>query len=169
VLCNINFARPLLEHTRARGIPIASDVHAIGDIDDAYNRDFMAAADILFMSHERLPCAPEAWIERLQSRYGTPIAVVGLGEQGALLAVRRDGFVGHFPAVSARPVVSTIGAGDALFAAFAHYYAATRAPYESLKRAITFAGYKIGAAGAAEGFLDSESLEKLHARVARNL
>ena len=168
-LCNINFSRPLLERVRARGIPIASDVHAIGDIDDAYNRDFMAAADILFMSHEWLPCSPEEWVKRLQSRYGTSIAVVGLGEQGALLAVLRDNFVERFPTVAIRPVVSTIGAGDALFAAFVHYYAASRAPYESLKRAITFAGYKIGAAGAAEGFLNAAALEALHASVANGL
>jgi len=165
-LCNINFSRPLIGRVRTLGIPIATDVHAIGDIDDAYNRDFMAAADILFMSDEWLPCAPEEWVKRLQSRYGTSIAVVGLGAQGALLAVERDNFVGRFPAVAVRPVVSTIGAGDALFAAFVHYYASTRAPYESLKRAVTFAGYKIGATGAADGFLDAKSLEKLHASLA---
>jgi acarbose 7IV-phosphotransferase len=129
----------------------------------------MATAEILFMSDEWLPCAPEEWVKRLQSRYGTPIAVVGLGAQGALLAVKRDNFVGRFPAVVVRPVVNTIGAGDALFAAFVHYYAATHAPYESLKRAITFAAYKIGASGAADGFLDAAALEALHASVARGL
>jgi ribokinase len=65
----------------------------------------------------------------------------------------------------ARPIVNTIGAGDALFSAFVHYYAATRAPYEAIRRAITFAGYKIGAAGAAEGFLSAPALEALHNRV----
>jgi ribokinase len=165
-LCNINFARPLLALARQRGIPIATDVHAIADLDDPNNRDFMAAADILFMSHEQLPCPPEEWVRRLHERYAAPIAVVGLGGTGALLAVRADGFVGRFPAVVARPIVNTIGAGDALFSAFLHYYAATRAPYESLRRAITFAGYKIGAAGAAEGFLTAPALETLHTRVA---
>lgn len=162
-LCNINFSRPLLERARRRRIPVATDVHAIADLDDAYNRDFMAAADILFMSHERLPCPPEQWARQVQSRYGTAVVVVGLGEQGALLAVRRDGFVGRLPAVRTRPVVNTIGAGDALFSAFVHYFHATGAPYESLRRAITFASYKIGATGAAEGFLDAAALERLHA------
>ena len=163
VLCNINFSRPLLARAKARNLPVATDVHAISALEDAYNRDFMAAADILFMSHERLPCAPEDWVRAVQERYGTPVCVVGLGSAGALLGLRADGFLGRFPAVQTRPVVSTIGAGDALFAAFVHGYVATGNPYEALRRAITFASYQIGAAGAAEGFLSAAELEALHA------
>lgn len=164
VLCNINFSRPMLAQARARRIPIATDVHTISDLDDAYNRDFMAAADILFMSHERLPCAPEIWVQQLQARYGTPIIVVGLGAAGALLGVRAHGFLERFPAVQVRPVVNTIGAGDALFAAFIDGYARSHNPYEALRRAITFAAYKIGAVGAAEGFLDAPALDALYTR-----
>jgi ribokinase len=168
-LCNVNFSRPLLARARARGIPIATDVHAIGSLDDAYNRDFMAAADILFMSDEHLPCPPEEWARQVQERFAAEIVVVGLGAQGALMAVRSDGFVGRFPAVFTRTVVNTIGAGDALFSAFVHFYQASRAPYESLRRAITFASYKVGAAGAADGFLDAAALEALHARAGSSL
>jgi ribokinase len=163
LLCNINFARPLLGLARQRGIPIATDVHAIADLDDAYNRDYMAAADILFMSHEQLPCTPEEWAARILERYSARIVVIGLGAGGALLAVRADAFVGRFPAVYTRPVANTIGAGDALFSAFVHFYRATQAPYLAIQRAITFASYKIGASAAAQGFLDAESLERLHA------
>lgn len=162
VLCNINFSRPLLAHAKRRGLPVATDVHAISELDDAYNRDFMAAADILFMSHERLPCAPEDWVRAVQERYATPICVVGLGGAGALLGVHANGFLGRFPAVQTRPVVNTVGAGDALFAAFVHGYATTGDPHEALRRAITFASYKIGATGAAEGFLSAAELEALH-------
>ncbi|MFN8505271.1 carbohydrate kinase family protein [Kouleothrix sp.] len=164
-LCNINFSRPMLARAKARGIAVATDVHAIGDLDDAYNRDFMAAADLLFMSHELLPCDPEAWAARVQQRYGTPIVVVGLGAGGALLAVRADGFVGRFAAHAARPIVSTIGAGDALFSAFLHSYAAAPDPYAAIQRAIVFAGYKIGSIGAAEGFLSHAALEALLAEL----
>jgi ribokinase len=165
-LCNVNFSRPFLQIARERGIPIASDVHTIADIDDEYNRDFMAAADILFMSHERLPCAPEEWARRVLARYGNEIIVIGLGAEGALLSVKRDGFIGRLPAVRTRPVVSTIGAGDALFSAFVHCYHSSRAPYQSLRRAITFTSYKIGAAGAAQGFLDEPALDALHTDLA---
>lgn len=161
VLCNVNFSRPFLARARTLGVPVATDVHAIADLEDDYNRAFMAAADILFMSHERLPDPPEAWVRRLLNRYGAGIVVVGLGGAGALLAVRRDNFLERLPAVRTRPIVSTIGAGDALFAAFVHGYAVTGDPYSALRKAIVFASYKIGVASAAAGFLDAAALDAL--------
>lgn len=123
----------------------------------------MANADVLFMSDERLPCAPEAWARAVLERFGASIVVVGLGDLGALLAVRSEGFMGRFPAVYTRPVVNTIGAGDALFSAFVHFYSQKHHPFEALKRAIVFASYKIGTAGAADGFLDAQQLETHYA------
>ncbi|MCX6029580.1 MAG: carbohydrate kinase family protein [Chloroflexi bacterium] len=160
VLCNINFSRPFLARARQLGIPIATDVHTIGELDDTYNRDFMAAADILFMSDERLPCTPKEWVRRLWNRYGAEIAVVGLGSQGALLGVRSDHFLERVPAVTTRPIVNTIGAGDALFSAFVHFYARARDPYDAICRATVFASYKIGETSAAEGFLTEAELDE---------
>ena len=162
-LCNINFARPFLARARRLGVPVATDVHAISDLEDDYNRDFMAAADILFMSDESLPCSPEAWVRGVWNRYGNEVAVVGLGRQGVLLGVRRDHFLERLPAVHTRPVVSTIGAGDALFSAFIHFYAGTRDPYDAIRRAIVFASYKIGEKSAAAGFLDETALAAVSA------
>lgn len=153
VLCNINFSRPLLAPARQRGMAIATDVHAIADIDDPYNADFMRAADILFMSHERLPAPPEAWAAAVQARYGNAIVVIGLGADGALLAVKGEA-PQRVPAVVTRAVVNTIGAGDALFSAFLHVCTQTNDPYLAMRKAVAFASHKIGAAGAAEGFLD---------------
>jgi ribokinase len=158
VLCNINFSRPLLALARQRGMVVASDVHAIADLDDPYNADFMAAADILFMSHERLPMPPEAWAAAVQTRYGNRIVVIGLGAEGALLAVQGEAPL-RTPAVFTRPVVNTIGAGDALFSAFLHVYMQADDPHLALRKAVVFASYKIGAAGAAEGFLDAAGLD----------
>ncbi len=152
VLCNINFSRPMLRRARAAGKLIATDVHAIGDLDDEYNRDFMQQADILFMSHERLPCPPEEWAAQVCERFGNAIIVIGLGAEGALLAVKRDHFIERVPAAHVRPVVNTIGAGDALLSAFIYSYSRTRDPYEAIRKATLFAAYKIGARGAAEGF-----------------
>ena len=165
VLCNINFARPNLRLARQAGVLIATDVHTIADLDDAYNRDFMAAADILFMSDERLPCGPEEWVRRLQERYAAAIIGVGLGGRGALLAVRESGRIEHFPAVTTRPVVNTIGAGDALFAAFLHGYLTTGDPHLAMGNAMVFASYKIGETGAAAGFLDPLDLDEWYKRV----
>ncbi|MEZ4583080.1 MAG: hypothetical protein R3A10_15840 [Caldilineaceae bacterium] len=65
---------------------MATDVHAIAALDDAYNRDHMAHADILFMSHERLPVPPDAWA--VMARHASAVLVIGLGADGALLAQR---------------------------------------------------------------------------------
>lgn len=162
VLCNINFNRPFLALAQAAGKEIATDVHTIAELDDAYNEEFMAAARILFMSDEKLPCAPEAWARRLQNRYGTAVIVIGLGREGALLAVKADNFMERVPAVSVRPVVNTIGAGDALFASFVHVYSQTNDPYVALQKAVVFASYKIGETGAAQGFLTAVALDALY-------
>ena len=161
ILGNVNFNRPFLSPTKAAGKLLVTDVHAIADLEDAYNRDFMAAADVLFVSDARLPETPEAWARAVQARYGTPIVVIGLGAEGALLAVQEDGFSGRFPAVATRPVVNTVGAGDALLAAFVHGYLATADPYRALRQALVFASYKIGARGAAEGFLTAAALARM--------
>jgi ribokinase len=161
VLCNIEFSRPLLGPARRSGRLVAADVHAIRDLDDPYNLDFMRAAHLLFLSDELLPVPPEEWAREALSRFPAEVVVVGLGAAGALLAVRKDGFIGRFPAHPTRPVMSTIGAGDALLSAFVDGYLARRDPYAALARAQRFASWKIGAAGAAEGFLDRAQLEAL--------
>jgi ribokinase len=160
-LCNINFSRPFLDRAGQIEIPIATDVHTIGELYDEYNRDFMRVANILFMSDEGLPTSPENWARQVTQAYGTEILVIGLGAQGALLSVREDNFLERIPAVQTRAVVSTIGAGDALFSAFLHTYVQSDDPYEALRKAVVFASYKIGEKGAAEGFLSHEELERL--------
>jgi ribokinase len=161
LLCNINFSRPMLSLTRLAGKMVATDVHAIADLEDEYNRDFMAAADILFMSDENLPCKPEDWAQQIFQRYPAEIVVIGLGAQGAFLGVRSDRFLERIPAVTTRRVVNTIGAGDALFSAFIHAYLQSRDPYKAIRQAVVFASYKVGESGAADGFLDAPRLEQL--------
>jgi acarbose 7IV-phosphotransferase len=157
VLCNINFSRSLLDRARRRGMTIASDVHTIASLDDPYNADYMAAAEILFMSDERLPMPPPDWAAAVHSRYGNRIIVIGLGHRGALLTVEGAQPV-HIPAVSTRPVINTVGAGDALFACFLHAYSVSGDAEQALRQATVFASYKIGATGAADGFLTSAQL-----------
>lgn len=158
VLCNINFSRPLLGAAQARGMRIATDVHEISSLEDSYNTDFMAAANILFMSNGSLPLPEREWIQAVYERFGTEVIVIGMGGQGAML--RYKGQIQQVPAVQVRPIVNTIGAGDSLFSAFVHLH--TQRGYEplaALQRAVVFAGYKIGARGAAEGFLSELDLE----------
>lgn len=161
VLCNINFSRSFLAAAHSMNIPIATDVHAVSSLDDSYNRDFMSHATILFMSNEALPAEPFDWARKVMAAFGVEILVIGMGSQGVLMAVRRDNFLELIPAVRTRPIVNTIGAGDALFSSFIHFYSKTGNPYDAITRAVVFASWKIGEKGAAEGFLDEESLMRL--------
>lgn len=160
VICNINFARPLLQAAKDAGKWVATDVHALNSLDDAYNQDYLNAADILFLSDEALPDSPERVVRRIFDRFSAKIVVVGLGAEGALMGVRRDGFVGRFPAVKTREVINTIGAGDALFSAFLDRFLRTQDPYLAIRQAIIFASYKIGEKGAAQGFLSGAELDE---------
>lgn len=162
VICNINFARPLLEEAQRRRIPIATDVHVLSDAADAYNRDFLAAADWLFLSHENLGEQPEAMIHALRQRYNPELIIVGLGASGALLSQRNQPTY-HLPARPQRPVVNTVGAGDALFAAFIDQYLKTGDAPLALDRAQRYAGWKIGESGASAGLLDAEGFARLWA------
>lgn len=160
-LCNINYSRPLLQRAKDAGRIVATDVHTISDLDDEYNRDFMRAANILFLSDEKLPLSPEDWIRQIWKRYSAEIVVIGLGRQGALLGLRKEHVLERIPAVNTRPIVNTIGAGDALFSSFLHCYNQGANPYDALKKAVVFASYKIGVASAADGFLCNQELEDL--------
>ncbi|PKO06411.1 MAG: carbohydrate kinase family protein [Chloroflexi bacterium HGW-Chloroflexi-3] len=162
VLCNINFNRHMLEIARAKGKTIATDVHAIQDLNDAYNRDFMAAAEILFLSHEQLTCSPQAFIQSLWDHYHNRIIVVGLGDQGAMLGLLETKSITQIPAIQTRPILNTIGAGDALFSAFLHTYQSTRDPILSLQKAVLFSSFKIGCIGAAEGSIDMQTLSTFY-------
>jgi sugar/nucleoside kinase (ribokinase family) len=163
VLTNIGFTRALLAPARGRGIPIATDVHALADLDDPYNQELIAAATVLFASAERLPGTPEACAAGLLERYPCEIVVLGLGGEGCLLAVRRDGFIGRLAAVAPRGVTDTTGAGDALASAFLSAWARTGDPYLAAGEAVVFAGWKAGAPPGDDGWLDAGELRRLHA------
>jgi ribokinase len=158
---NIGFARPLLRVAAACGVPVAADVQAVDALDDAYNRDWMAAARVLFCSHERLPYPPEQWVRAVWGRYGCELVVVGCGAAGAVLGVREDGMVRAVPAVAPRGVVNTVGAGDALAAAFLHVFTRTGDPHTAIEQAVVFAGYKVGAGVGEDGWLSGAGLAAL--------
>jgi ribokinase len=127
----------------------------------------MAAAEILFMSDELLPMPAVDWASGVMRHYNPRILVIGMGASGALLCTR-GGKAQHVPAETSRPVVNTIGAGDALFSAFLHCYLASGDAHLALEKAVLFASHKIGAISAADGFLDARELEALYARTRRN-
>ena len=157
------YCRPLLAPTREAGKLVAVDLQLIADLDDPYKRPYLDNAEVVFMSGEKLPEPSEMWAWHLLKRYqGVRVVGIGLGEEGALLAVRDTGLTLRVPAVATRPIVNTGGAGDALFACFMHYYLSTRDAEEALRRAVVFASYKIGEVGSSQGLLNEAGLEQLY-------
>ncbi len=158
-ICNINFNRELIKTAHKSGVLTATDVHVLSSIDDDYNRDFMENADILFLSDEALPCEPQIFLRMLHERYHNRVIVLGMGGKGAMLLDGESGKLFHLSACQNIKVVNTVGAGDALFAAFLHFTAQGLSPIDALMRAQVFAGVKIGTDGASNGFCTEAEIE----------
>lgn len=170
VACNINFSRPLLQKAKAAGIPVATDVHVLSNIDDDYNRDFMECADILFLSDEHIPCEPREFLCRISERYGCKIIVMGQGSRGALMYLRDENRFYDYTSVRVGEIINTVGAGDALFSAFVGLFSGGGMhPAECLKRAEIFASNKLCARSASEGFISGERLEELYRQFGENI
>jgi ribokinase len=162
IMCNINFSRDLLKVVKDHGKTIASDIHVVYDINDEYNKDFMAFSDILFLSNENIRGNENNFLQKLIETYNNKIIVIGMGGNGVLIYARENNQIKHYPAVRTREIINTIGAGDALFSAFIYFYNKTKNVYYSIEKAIIFASYKIGEKGAAEGFLTEEELLRIN-------
>ena len=133
LLSNIGYARPLLARARAAGVPISTDLHAIRNLENPYDQDFLEAATLLFFSAEHLPDV-RGTVTDLRRRFDPEVIVVGLGVKGALLS-ERDRDVQDVPAFPVSSVVSTVGAGDALHAAFCYFWLEGEPPFEALRLA----------------------------------
>ena len=161
VLTRARFARPLIGYAERLPIRIAVDVHLISDVNDADSRPWLEAADIIFCSHERLPCPPEHWVARIFARYpGCEIVGVGRGTDGAVLGLR-DGTLVRAAAVAPHGVVNTSGAGDTLFASFLHGWLATGNSVAALQAAVLHAGWRIGNPAPGAGSLTELELARL--------
>ncbi|MFF0729650.1 carbohydrate kinase family protein [Streptomyces sp. NPDC004134] len=162
VITNRPFGEPFLRPAKELlGLPVAVDLHVSADLDDESHRPWLEVADVLFCSHERLPGTCAEWIGEVFRRYpGCRIAAVGCGEDGCVMGLQ-DGRLVEIGAVTPRPVRDTDGAGDALFASFLHGWLTSGKPVEALESAVLFAGWKVGAGSAAEGFLTDRELAAL--------
>lgn len=159
VLTNIDYTRPLLARALAAGVTISTDLHAIRDLDNPYDQDYLAAASLLFLSGENLP-DPLRTVAELRRRFDPEIVVVGLGAEGALLS-EKNRETCRVPAFPASGVVSTVGAGDALHAAFCHFWLAGEAPGDALRLACIFAAQKLTSLGGSKGFVSEAEVRKL--------
>jgi sugar/nucleoside kinase (ribokinase family) len=161
VLTRARFARPLIGCAQRLPVRIAVDVHLISDVSDPDSRPWLEAADIVFCSHERLPCPAEQWMARIFARYpGCEVVGIGRGADGALLGLR-NGMLIRAAALAPCGVVNTSGAGDTLFASFLHGWLATGNPVGALQSAVLHAGWRIGNPVPGAGALTETELARL--------
>lgn len=160
VLCNINFNDELIHSALQYGKTVFTDVHILSDINDEYNKRFMKNSDVLFLSDEGVCTDKAQFILQLHGLYNNKIIVMGCGNDGVLMLDGKQNRLFKADAVYTRKVINTCGAGDALFSCFVHEYVKGKASLDCLKSAVTFASYKIGESGGANGFLPDDELEK---------
>jgi sugar/nucleoside kinase (ribokinase family) len=115
-----NWARHLLPVARSAGAVIACDLQDMRDPGDPYRRDFVAAADILFVSAAH-QADPRPLLAQLRSAGTARLVVCGRGRDGVLVATAEG--IEAFPPPPlppgvTLPVVDTNGAGDALAVGF---------------------------------------------------
>lgn len=112
------YVKDLLPAAQSFNAPIWVDLHNY-DGSDPYHRPFIDAADVLFVSCERLS-DPEAFIQS-QIDDGKAFVVATDGKRGAI-CMDQAGRWYEQGAISVDQVIDTNGAGDAFFAGFAHAY-----------------------------------------------
>ncbi len=110
----VNYCRQFLPLLRTLEKTVSIDIHDYHGV-NPYPREFIDAADFLFMSSVRLP----QWRGFLEERVaaGTTVALCTRGSSGASGLTADTGWV-DVPAVSVDNVVDTNGAGDAFYAGF---------------------------------------------------
>lgn len=124
-------ARRLVASACDAGVPLSFDVNYRGllwtpDEAEAGLAPFCSAATILFCGRGDarllfgLTGDDATILSGLVERFGAPITVLTLGEEGAMVSTR-EGDVQHQGAVPVR-VVDRVGAGDAFAAGFLHGY-----------------------------------------------
>ena len=158
ILTNVNFSREFFSRFKGTDTLIATDCHVMKEIDAEYDLEFLQNADIVFLSNEAIQGREQEFMEKMVERYNHRIVVIAMGSKGSMLYERRTGKTHFIKAVTVRPIVNTIGAGDALFSSFLHFYIHDFTALESIQMATYFASYKIGANGGAEGFLKENEL-----------
>jgi acarbose 7IV-phosphotransferase len=153
VLLNIaNYARPLIAPIKQAGRALWIDVHD-WDGDADYHRDFVDAADVLFLSSDRLP----NWRDVMAGLFaagGKRLVVCTHGAQGATAIDQQAQFV----EVAARPVTELVdsnGAGDAFMAATLHGLHSGRDLKESLAFAALAGALCVQCRGLASDALES--------------
>ncbi len=160
VLANANFCRPFAVSALEHNKKVAVNIRNFCREKEKYNRDFLDAASILYFSDDQLEEDPYDFIRGISKTYGTEIIIMGLGKKGVILFDKSRDFLVDYKTVKTNEIVNTVGAGNALFACFLHYYQETGDSVNAIKNALLFSSYKIGYMGTSNGFMTTEQMEQ---------
>ncbi|ROU00489.1 carbohydrate kinase family protein [Marinobacter sp. R17] len=134
------YTRPVLAMARAAGKPVWIDLHDY-DGQDPYHQAFIEAADVLFLSSDRLPDyrpVMESFIEM-----GKSFVVCTHGRDGATLLDRNGQWLEQL-VFDVETVVDTNGAGDAFFSGFLYGYSRDASLADCLKLAAACGALCVG-------------------------
>ena len=159
LISNCNFCRPIIEHKKKYNKPLALNVRSMRAEKIVNKEDFLKAADILYISDDDIEEDPYDCIKSCKEKYDPEIVIMGVGENGVIIYTREDNSFIDYKPVQTNEIVNTIGAGNALFSSFLHYYVKTKNPREAIKNALLFASYKIGFVGTSNGFMTEEQIQ----------
>lgn len=160
LISNCNFCRPIIELAKKYKKPLAVNVRSMRAEKVAQKADFLAAADILYISDDEVESTPYECIDECRQKYDPEIIIMGIGDKGVILYTKADNSVIEYKPVKTNEIVNTVGAGNALFSAFLHYYVKTGDAKEAIRNGLLFASYKIGFVGTSNGFMTEEQIDQ---------
>lgn len=128
VLGNLDFSRPLLAAARELGIPTVVDLQVVERFDNPYDQDFLTGADVLVLSHEKVPGDPADFLAGLLERSRARFIVMGMGAEGSLAWERGAAAPIRTPAAALAPGTETTGAGDSFVAGLVHFALVEKRP-----------------------------------------
>lgn len=158
VVSNCNFCRPLLDIAKDAGKKIAVNIHDFREEKFGRNNEFLQAADIIYLSDDHLDCDNYEFVKEIVEKFQPEVVILGEGKKGVLLYSKNEEIFANYKSVKTNEIVNTIGAGNALFSCFLHYYNQTGKAVPAIKNALLFASYKIGFMGTSNGFMTEEQI-----------
>ncbi|MBD5135721.1 MAG: carbohydrate kinase family protein [Lachnospiraceae bacterium] len=158
VMSNLQFCKPLIDMALERHIPIAVNIRDFRKEDLNFNSKFLDAADIIYVSDDNLVKDSYEFVKEIAELYSPEIIILGQGAKGVLIYSSKENIFAEYKSVKTLEIVNTVGAGNALFSCFLHYYLKDGNAVAAIKNALLFASYKIGFVGTSNGFMTEEQI-----------
>ena len=160
VVSDADFCRPLVRIGKELRKPVAVNIREYRRDKEAYDEDFLKAADILYVSDDYLIGEPFETVKELAAKYRPKIILLGQGAAGVILYDKEKNIIAHYDTVKTNEIVNTVGAGNALLSCFLHFYNKTHDSVFAVKNALLFASYKIGFMGTSNGFMSESQISQ---------